>query len=205
MKLVSPKQLVYSLILLTAGFYCYLTFPYLSSLIKYYSLSGSGLVYSIKGREKIRKESLVIKPVSPRFSLLITKLGLNEAVAREIDFYDSEKLDSGLRMGLVHVKTSALPGDFGTVLIVGHPLYSFFNFSHSHPEFYLIDKLEVGDEAGIFYEGVDHRYRVVEKRLEPPTYLDFFTPGEERKLMLVSGYPAGMAFRFLVIEAEEIY
>jgi len=204
MKLLRPKNLIWILLLLIFTLYLFIAFPYLRSLSKYSALSTSGLVYTLKGRADIEKETTVIKPVSTRFGLVITKLGLNKKIVKGIDFYDSPKLESGLRRGLAQVSISSLPGHFGTVLIVGHPLSSFLNLDHLNSDFYLISKLEVGDEISVFYNDVEFIYRVTQKRLEPPTYLDFFGPGREKKLMLVSGYPPGMALKFLVIEAKPV-
>ncbi|HUW22096.1 MAG TPA: sortase [Candidatus Bathyarchaeia archaeon] len=205
MKLLRPKFLVLVLILLFAGGYLFLSAPYyFVSLVKYKSISGSGLVYSIKGRGDIDQEASFLDPASTEFGLIITKLGLNEKVVEEVEFYDPVKLKAGLRRGLAHVKSSALPGDFGAVLIVGHPLNSFFNTDRLHPDFYLVNKLAVGDEIVIYYHDRGYVYQVAKKSFAPPTYLDFFDPGEEKKLVLVSGYPPGMAVRLLVIEAEPV-
>jgi sortase (surface protein transpeptidase) len=204
MRLLRPKSLIWILLFLIFALYLFITFPYLRSLSKYSALSTSGLVYSLKGRADITRETTVIKPVSTRFGLVITKLGLNKRIVKEVDFYDPLKLESSLRRGLAQVSISSLPGHFGTVLIVGHPLSTFLNLDHLNPEFYLISKLEVGDEMSVFYNDIEFVYKVVQKRFESPTYLDFFDPGRERKLMLVSGYPPGMALKFLVIEAEEV-
>ena len=205
MKFFRLKKLLFLLFLLGGVFYLFLVYPFLSSYFKYRAIAGSGLIYSLKSQKDIEAGETVIKPVSRIFGLVITKLGLNQKVIKEVDYYDAEKLKTELKKGLAHVKTSALPGEFGAVLIVGHPLDSFFNFTHLNPDFYLINKLEVGDEISLFYNDLEYSYQVSKKYLAPPTFLDFFEAGEERKLMLVSGYPPGMALKFSVVEAEEIY
>jgi len=205
MKLLRPKILLWLLFFLVLGAYLFLAGSYLQSLIRYRSLSRSGVTYSLKGRSEIEEEATYLKPASTRFGLVITKLGLNSKVVKNIDFYDPAKLKSSLRRGLVHVEASALPGEFGSVLIVGHPLGDFFNLDHLNPDFYLIGKLAVGDEISLFYNDLEYRYQVTQKKYVDPSFLDFFDPGETRKLMLVSGYPPGMALRFVAVEADEVY
>jgi hypothetical protein len=203
MKILSPKTIIFLSLLLLLGFWLYLNVPYLNFLTEYLSLKGSGVRYALRGQGGGKNVTL-IKPVSTKFGLVITKIGLNEKITAGGNLYDSEKLGNSLKLGLNHIKASALPGGFGAVLIVGHPLDKFFNLNHLNPSFYLINQLEVGDKVNLFFKDLNYFYKVAKKEIVPPTFLDFFDPGSEKKLLLVSGFPAGMAFKFLVIEAAQI-
>ncbi|MBN1263493.1 MAG: sortase [Candidatus Pacebacteria bacterium] len=205
MHFLKPEKIGFFLLFLGLGLYFYLTVPYGISLIKLVSLAGSGVSYALKDRQGLSGgESVLIKPVSTNFGIVITRLGINRKITPEVNLYDPQKLAGALRGGPAHAGLSALPGEFGAVLLVGHPLDSFFNFAHFNPDFYLIDKLVIGDEIVIFYHGFEYVYRVTKKELVPSNYLDFFDPGEEDKLVLVSGFPPGMALKYRVVEAEEI-
>jgi sortase (surface protein transpeptidase) len=204
MNLLKPKRLIFLIIILAIGFWLFLNYNYLLALIKYYSVAGSGLSYSLKGRTEVEKETTIIKPVSTLFGLVIPKLGLNKEITGKVDLYQFQKLESVLTQGLVQAEVSVLPGERGKVLIIGHPLHNFFNFKRLNPDFYLISQLEAGDEIIVFFRYFEFSYRVTKKEFQSPTYLDFFDPGEERGLVLVSGYPPGMALRFLVVEAEGV-
>ncbi len=189
--------------------YLYLVFPYCVSLVKHLSMSGSGMKYLLKEdvtQQILESEKItIIKPKSTQFGLVVSRLGLNLTVAADVDLYDQQELESVLSRGLVQASVSSLPGQPGAVLIVGQPLASFFNYKHLNPDFYLIQKLKLGDRITVFYEGERHLYEVTAKSRRSPDFFDFFDAGNQKKLVLVSGYPPGMAFSLSVIEAEEIF
>ena len=126
--------------------------------------------YALNNGGDLDPKILTVKPVSERFGLVITKLGLNKKVQKEVDYFDQEKLVTSLKIGLAHLKNSGLPGGFGTMVIIGHPLDTLFNFPHTNPDFYLINKLTEGDQVTVFYNGAELTYRVVSCRIEDEDY-----------------------------------
>lgn len=68
--------------------------------------------------------------------------------------------------------------------------------------FYNIDKLQIGDEIKIFYEGNWYRYTVAKKYDVPPTALYIEQQSQKPKLTLYSCSLQGAAVGRSVIEAE---
>ena len=195
------KRIILFFILTVGGFYLFLTYPYFIEFLKLESLTGSRIKYTL---DEEAAGAIAIKPASARFGLTVLEIGLNKPITEGVDFYDPKKLNPALRQGLAHVLNSSVPGRFGKVVIVGHPLRDIFNFNRFNPEFYLIGRLKVDDVITLFYQNKRFEYRVVSKKQASPSYLDFFDSGQGRGLVLVSGFPPGTAIRFLVVEAEEI-
>lgn len=207
MKLLNFNRLFLIIFLFVAAFCTYLLYPYWKILLEYQSLAKSGVSYKLRGQEieTLETETLTLKPASTQFGLTILKLGINQKISANVDYYEPDKLKAALKGGLAHGLDSFFPGELGGVLLIGHPLDNLFDLEHFHPEFYLIKNLEIGDIVNVFYQNVNYPYRVEKKEIKPRTYLNFFDPGSERKLFLVAGDPPGTTFRFLVIEAKEIY
>lgn len=94
-----------------------------------------------------------------------------------------------LNLGAIHrAETSGNPRDGGNYVVAGHR----FNYGLTPQEtrrlspFYHIDKLSLGDEIFVDYEGERYVYRISEKRGVPATAVEIEQPTDQPRLTLYS-------------------
>jgi LPXTG-site transpeptidase (sortase) family protein len=108
-----------------------------------------------------------------------------------------------LRRGVVHYP-SALPGERGRIIILGHsapPGWPRINYDWA---FSGLNKLENGDEVLIFFNNNQYKYIVREKTFlnsgqEIPS---FSSDNSESELLLISCWPPGINHKRIVVRAE---
>lgn len=106
-----------------------------------------------------------------------------------------------LKKGTMHFPTSALPGQEGAVVILGHsssPYWPKINYDWVFSD---LNKLEKGDEVTIDFNGERYQYRVVNKYvLDKGGELKADLTKGENMLILVTCWPPGRNRQRLVVE-----
>lgn len=110
---------------------------------------------------------------------------------------------SVLKLGVLHYPASALPGEIGTAIILGHsapPNWPKINYDSV---FNNLKDLKPGDEILISYQGNDYKYLVnktfwVNKGEDLTPELTF----NRSMVLLVSCWPPGKNLKRIVVEAE---
>ena len=157
------------------------------------------------GFGELTAEEVLVAPLSPEFGLVIPKVFVNVAVTEGVNPADKEEYQSGLRTagGVAHAAGSVLPGEKGTVYIFGHSTDAGLNVERMNAVFYLLRKLEVGDEVIAYYKGAPFRYKVKEKKtVDPDDISDITDVGDESRLVLQTCWPPGTTWKRLLIVAE---
>lgn len=129
-------------------------------------------------------------------------------VSAPIVFIDSVQADFGreLRKGVVHFPNSALPGESGQTLILGHsapPNWPDINYDGIFTD---LENLSKGDKIFVFFNNQEYVYSVQEKI--------FLNRGEEipkniltnfdNVLFLISCWPPGKDYKRIAVQAELI-
>lgn len=174
-----------------------------------------GLIYGPIINQEIQYQTLTktapdsneeIIPQNVDFGLVIPKIGVNTQVFAEVDADNPDEYLPLLTQGVVHAKGSVLPGNDGHVFIFAHSADSPLNITRYNAVFYLINKLEQGDEVFVYYQGQKYVYQVVEKKIIPPELMpDYARPSGERKLVLQTCHPPGTTLNRLLVIAKETY
>lgn len=147
----------------------------------------------------------VITPVDTDYTLVIPKLAINVKVVKEVDPYDPKIYQRALLKGVAHAKGTSLPGEEGNIFIFSHSSENFFEALRYNSIFYLLSKLNVGDEINIYYENNKHSYQVYDKEIVNPEDISYLKNAtKEKTLTLMTCYPPGANFQRLVILAQEI-
>lgn len=143
------------------------------------------------------------------FSVRIPKIEAQSIVIPNVDAGDPKSYMKALQKGVAHAVGTGLPGvesDINrTVYLFAHStsapsLVRFYN-----AQFYLLHKLEPGDEIEVTFWRKQFRYRVVEKRITEPSDVSFLIPQTEKEiLVLATCWPPGTTEKRLLVLAEPV-
>ena len=146
----------------------------------------------------------VIYPVDEEFSLVIPKIGANSKVIADVDPFDSKQYQQALTKGVAHARGTSLPGQPGNIFLFSHSSVNFFEASRYNSIFYLLNKMEPGDEIFIVFKGTVYKYSVTDRAIVPAhdvTYLK--GSGSGQTLTLMTCWPAGTTLKRLVVQASQ--
>lgn len=176
-------------------------------------LSLIGLIYGPVIKEELRYRTLTIKsppqeeeiiPESEEFGLIIPKIGINAKVFPNVDANNPKEYLPLLTQGVAHAKGSALPGEEGNVFIFAHSSDTPFNITRYNAIFYLIGKLETGDEIIVYFQYERYLYKVIDKKIVPPELVaDVVGRHTGKTLTLQTCTPPGTTINRLLVIAKE--
>ena len=152
------------------------------------------------GKEEGKIEKIV--PVSYDFGIVIPKIDANARVFPNIDPNKEEEFLPILRKGVAHAKGSSFPGQGKNIYLFAHSTDAFYHLGRYNAVFYLIGKLELGDEIDIFYKDKLFKYFVFEKKVVPPQAVEYLKSSGEEILTLQTCYPPGTTLRRLIVRAR---
>ncbi len=156
------------------------------------------------GRETILPKATPtpMVPVDENFGIIIPKIGANAKIIPNVDPYDSRAYQIALTKGVAHAKGTVFPGRVGNSFLFSHSSVNFYEASQYNSVFYLISKLEPGDEIDTYVAGQKFVYTVTEKKLVDATAVDYLSgKGEGKTITLMTCWPPGTTFKRLLIIA----
>ncbi len=153
----------------------------------------------------LHEKQEVIIPVDTSFSIVIPKISANARVVRNVDAANYDEYIEALKVGVAHARGTALPGDRGHIYLFAHSTDSFFNVGAYNAVFYLLYKLQPGDDIFLFYQGKKFAYRVSETRTVDPDEVDYLTrDSSEPFLTLQTCWPPGTTLKRLLVFAAPV-
>lgn len=142
-------------------------------------------------------------PIDPEFSILIPKLGANARIIKNVNSAYSEDYMSALKSGVAHAAGTSFPGQGNHIYLFAHSTNTFTNVSRYNAIFYLLYKLEAGDEVDLFYQGVRHTYTVTGKSIVSPKDVHYLTRTTETEMLTMQTcWPPGTTAQRMLIFAE---
>lgn len=151
------------------------------------------------------KPVLSLEPVNRDFGIVIPKIGANAAVIANVDPLDAKIYQVSLARGVAHARGSAVPDQAGNVFLFSHSSADFFQATRYNAIFYLLNKLEPGDEIKLYYQGEEKIYRVSETKLVAATAVNYLTAsGQDKTLTLMTCWPPGTSLNRLLVIAQQI-
>lgn len=136
--------------------------------------------------------------------LIIPKINVDIPVVYDVTSFDEGAIQTGLERGVVHYGTTALPGQNGNNVIVGHSSNNFFNQGKYKFAFVLLDRLQDGDTFILHYKGERYIYRVFHKAVIEPTDFSLIQTKNRPVTTLITCTPPGTSWHRLVVQAEQI-
>ncbi len=147
----------------------------------------------------------VLVPEDPTFSVVIPKIGANARILPNIDASQRETYLDALEQGVAHTLGTAFPGEDGHIFLFAHSTDYFWNVGTYNAVFYLLYKLEKGDEIDLFYKGQRFVYHVVGTQIVDPSQVEFIRRKTNKEfLTLQTCWPAGTTLKRLLVFANRV-
>lgn len=144
---------------------------------------------------------VVVDITKPNY-ISIVKIGVRAPVS--FTRSNSQKIFASLlKLGVLHYPSSALPGEMGTAIILGHSAPPNWPKTNYDSVFNNLKDLKQGDEILVSFNGQNFKYLIkktfwVKKGGDLTPYLTF----NKSMLLLVSCWPPGKNLQRIVVEAE---
>ncbi len=147
----------------------------------------------------------VLVPKDPNFSIIIPKLGANANIIANVDSANPDQYIPALEGGVAHAAGTKFPGEHGHIYLFAHSTNTFANVSRYNAVFYLLYKLEPGDEINLYYQGIRHKYKMTGKTIVDPSEVGYITRTSEAEfLTLQTCWPPGTVAQRMLVFAEPI-
>jgi LPXTG-site transpeptidase (sortase) family protein len=103
-----------------------------------------------------------------------------------------------LNKGLWHRPNSSTPGQGGNTVIAGH------RFTYTNPQgiLYYLNKVQVGDDIGVYWDGTRYLYKVSEVKVVEPTAVEIEDNTPDARLTIYTCTPLWSPHQRLVVIAE---
>ncbi|MBX4197223.1 sortase [Candidatus Saccharibacteria bacterium] len=143
--------------------------------------------------------------VSSKPEVIIPKINAEIPVVYDVNTIDDNAIQDGLKRGVVHYADTALPGQNGNVVIVGHSSGNIFNQGNYKFAFSLLRALDNGDTFYLQKDSKRYTYQVYEKKVVKPTDVSVLGPAAKpAAATLITCDPPGLNANRLVIIAQQI-
>lgn len=153
---------------------------------------------------EFKKTELLI-PEDPYFSIVIPKIAANAKVQSNIDPGNEKVYLEALKKGVAHALGTAFPGEGGHVFLYAHSTDYLWNVGSYNAVFYLLYKLEKGDEINVFYKGKRNVYKVIDKKVVSPSEVEYLTRKTNKEfLTLQTCWPPGTTLKRLLVLATRV-
>jgi LPXTG-site transpeptidase (sortase) family protein len=190
-------------LLITTGY----TFTLIGLVIfgfTYFPIIREEFLYGI--RSHMPKNEEAVKPLTPideEFGIVIPKLGANAHIIANVDPYSEKDYQYALTRGVAHARGTSYPGTSGNIFLFSHSSVNFYEATQYNSIFYLINKLEDGDEILLYYKKNKYTYKVTDKKLVDPKDTSYLTQKTGKKMVtLMTCWPPGTAVKRLLVVAE---
>ena len=193
-------SLGFFLIFTSIAVFIFTFYPVIFAEIKYQlaKLGDRSSVVSIE--ENAPNGKNVIKPVDEEFGIVIPKIGANAKVIENVDPYDPQIYQKALTGGVAHAKGTVFPGNFGNIFIFSHSSVNFYEANRYNSIFYLLSKMEKGDEVYIFFHKQKFMYKVTDKKIVAPQEVSYLSGQAQGQILtLMTCWPAGTTFKRLLV------
>lgn len=176
-------------------------YPIIKEEIKYQVFKNAE---SFSFEKSNKNEEKIIIPTDQDFGIIIPKINANVGIIPEIDSQDSAVYQSALTKGVAHAKGTAYPGENNNIFIFAHSGADILEANKYNAVFYLLLKLENGDDIFIFYNRQKYHYIVNERKTVNANEIQYIGETPEEQLTLMTCWPPGTTMKRLIIFAEPV-
>lgn len=195
------KWVIFFLFISGFAFLAFIFTPVLNQEIKYKFNQITQVKYVV-GAEQLGTFEKPLFPANTSFSILIPKIGAVAPIIDDVNPASPANYLPALREGIARAAGTAYPGSAGNVFLFAHSQDAFWKVSTYNTVFYLIGKLNPGDEIDIYYQGNLFKYKVYDKKIVSPDSSQYFHL-EGKTLTLQTLYPPGTTFQRLIVLAKQ--
>ena len=142
-------------------------------------------------------------PPNTTFSIVIPKIDAKAAILANVDTSVEKDYMEALKKGVAHAKGTCFPGMDCWMYLFAHSTNSPLSVSKYNAVFYLLRKLEKGDQIVIYFYGKKILYEVTGKEIVAPSDTRYITKkGGEELLVLQTCDPPGITINRLLVFAK---
>lgn len=143
--------------------------------------------------------------ITSYFSVVIPKIDAKANIVANVDIANKTEYLDALQKGVAHAKGTNFPGQEGRIFLFSHSTDSPLNFARYNAIFYLLNKLEKGDQIIVFFSEKKYVYEVTESKTVTPADTQWIMPksGEE-ELVLMTCDPPGTNWNRLLVFAKPV-
>ncbi len=162
----------------------------------------------------IDSQNIILDPsgstkVGPEPKLIIPKINVEAPVVYGVDPLDNKEVEDKLRQGTVHYpigNAASVPGQNGATTILGHSSMDVFDDGQYKFVFVQLNKLNIGDNFYINYQGTRYTYSITKKEIIDPREIAKVTPTDPNKpsVILITCDPPGTALKRLLVFADQV-
>lgn len=163
--------------------------------------------WDVKLRHTAYQKALATPEPKPSFDataqakLVIPKIGAEAPIIWNIG---EEEIQKKLLEGVVQYQGTALPGQMGNIFITGHSSYYSWSSSPYKDVFALLEKLSVGDQIFIQYNGANFIYEVTETKVVSPKNIEVMDQTSDYRLTLMTCVPIGTNLNRLIVTSKQV-
>ena len=158
--------------------------------------------YSAESNNNLKSKAIV--SVDEEFGIVIPKILANAKVIAEVDSQNSDIYQKVLTRGVAHAAGSSLPDESGNTFIFAHSSADILEANKYNAVFYLLSKLEAGDDIYLFYKGQKYSYQVTDKKTVSAEEVNYLNNNAEKQLTLMTCWPPGTTLKRLIIIAKVV-
>lgn len=119
------------------------------------------------------------------------------------DSSDEKTIFNNLEKGVVLYPSSVIPGQIGNSILLGHSsAYPWYKGNYGSV-FSLLNRLEAGNQIIVFYSKNKHVYEIIGKQVILKD-VSIQSQDESSRLILISCWPVGTAWKRIMIIAEKV-
>jgi LPXTG-site transpeptidase (sortase) family protein len=153
--------------------------------------SAFGNALDKKAEEILKDDRLIIKKINVSVPII------------SISFRQDKILQEGLKKGAVIFPQTALPGEKGNCVIVGHSSNFSWRKGDYDTIFVLLDKIEIGDEVEIFWKEEKIKYVIFENpQIVKADQTEILASAKEPILTLMTCWPIGTNYKRLIVKGK---
>lgn len=137
--------------------------------------------------------------------IIIPKINVEIPVVYGVTTVEEAAVQKALENGVVHYADTALPGETGNTVIVGHSSNNIFNRGRYKFAFVLLNRLDNKDVFYLDKEGKRYTYEVYEKKVVKPTDVSVLgATSEPATATLITCDPPGSNTNRLIVVGRQI-
>jgi sortase A len=137
--------------------------------------------------------------------VIIPKINVEIPVVYDVKTINDAAIENALESGVVHYADTAVPGQNGNLVIVGHSSNNIFNKGKYKFAFVLLSRMENGDTFYLTKDGKRYTYQVYKKEIVKPTEVSVLASADKpATATLITCDPPGTSTNRLVVVGQQI-
>lgn len=137
------------------------------------------------------------------FYISIPKINAQAPIIEQVDPLNESVYRTALKKGIAHAKSTALPGEKGTVYLFAHSSGMPWEQTWYNTIFLRLNELQPGDKVLVWRNGKEFTYTVYDKKIVWPTEIQYLQFHSTHDLILQTCYPIMTSFRRLLVFARQ--